>query len=175
MPTYTSNYNLAKPLVNSAVDQDLWGVELNSNMDIIDTTIKTVSNAVPSAAAVAALVYPIGSLYWNKTNATNPATLLGFGTWVAITDRFIVARGSTYTGTGGAATVSLSISNMPAHQHETMLTNTTAPYGTGAVVSGGDVGAPNTRAAALTSSRGSGTAFDIIPPYQAVYCWERTA
>jgi hypothetical protein len=34
-------------------------------------------------AALAASVYPVGSLYLNATNATNPATLLGFGTWVS--------------------------------------------------------------------------------------------
>lgn len=32
--------------------------------------------------AVEAL-YPVGSIYINATSATNPATLLGFGTWVA--------------------------------------------------------------------------------------------
>jgi hypothetical protein len=32
--------------------------------------------------AVRAL-YPVGSIYINATNATNPGTLLGFGTWVA--------------------------------------------------------------------------------------------
>jgi hypothetical protein len=34
-------------------------------------------------AVLAASVYPVGSLYLNATNATNPATLLGFGTWVS--------------------------------------------------------------------------------------------
>lgn len=33
-------------------------------------------------AALAAL-YPVGSIYTNATNSTNPGTLLGFGTWVA--------------------------------------------------------------------------------------------
>jgi hypothetical protein len=28
-------------------------------------------------------LYPVGSIYINATNGTNPATLLGFGTWVA--------------------------------------------------------------------------------------------
>ena len=28
-------------------------------------------------------IYPVGSIYINATNNTNPATLLGFGTWVA--------------------------------------------------------------------------------------------
>jgi hypothetical protein len=29
------------------------------------------------------VLYPVGSLYINASNATNPATLLGFGTWEA--------------------------------------------------------------------------------------------
>jgi len=29
-------------------------------------------------------VYPVGSVYINGSSTTNPATLLGFGTWVAI-------------------------------------------------------------------------------------------
>jgi hypothetical protein len=33
-------------------------------------------------AALQAL-YPVGSIYTNATNSTNPATLLGFGTWTA--------------------------------------------------------------------------------------------
>jgi len=28
-------------------------------------------------------LHPVGSIYINATNSTNPATLLGFGTWVA--------------------------------------------------------------------------------------------
>lgn len=45
MPTFTTNYNLAKPLVNDATDQDLWGGELNDDMDIIDSTMKSISDA----------------------------------------------------------------------------------------------------------------------------------
>lgn len=35
------------------------------------------------AAQVADLLFPVGSIYSNATNNTNPATLLGFGTWSA--------------------------------------------------------------------------------------------
>lgn len=35
------------------------------------------------AATLLASVYPVGSIYTNATNNTNPGTLLGFGTWVA--------------------------------------------------------------------------------------------
>lgn len=43
MPTYTSPYNLAMPLVNNATDQDLWGGELNNNMQIINDLFVTLS------------------------------------------------------------------------------------------------------------------------------------
>ena len=41
------------------------------------------------------------------------------GTWTQIKDRFILAAGDSYTNgaTGGAATVTLSINNMPNHTH----------------------------------------------------------
>ena len=63
------------------------------------------------------LVYPVGSIYWSSKN-TNPATLFG-GTWTQIKDRFILAAGDYYSNgaTGGAATVTLTVSNMPSHNH----------------------------------------------------------
>ena len=33
--------------------------------------------------ATLANIYPVGSIYMNASDSTNPATLLGFGTWVA--------------------------------------------------------------------------------------------
>ena len=36
MPTLTTNFSLNKPLVNDPVDEDLWGGQLNTNMDTID-------------------------------------------------------------------------------------------------------------------------------------------
>jgi hypothetical protein len=40
MPTTTTNYNLLKPLVNDPTDEDLWGDELNDDMDDIDTLMR---------------------------------------------------------------------------------------------------------------------------------------
>lgn len=51
MPTYTPNYNLAKPLVNDPIDEDLWGGELNDNMDKIDTAIKNASGSTRSTSS----------------------------------------------------------------------------------------------------------------------------
>ena len=63
------------------------------------------------------LVYPVGSIYLSSKN-TNPGTLFG-GTWVQIKDRFILTAGDSYSNgaTGGAATVTLTVSNMPSHKH----------------------------------------------------------
>ena len=63
------------------------------------------------------LVYPVGSIYLSSKN-TNPGTLFG-GTWTQIKDRFILTAGDYYSNgaTGGAATVTLTVSNMPSHKH----------------------------------------------------------
>ena len=46
-----------------------------------DSTTKIATTAFVQAALAAA--YPVGSIYINAASATNPATLLGFGTWTA--------------------------------------------------------------------------------------------
>lgn len=61
--------------------------------------------------------YPVGSVYMNKTCSCNPGTLLGVGTWTQITDRFLIARGTTYTSYGGSSTVTLSACHLPNHCH----------------------------------------------------------
>lgn len=66
-------------------------------------------------------LYPVGTVYQNASNSTNPgdATMLGFGTWEQITDKFLAARGSTNIGaSGGAWTVTLSANNIPRHRHQ---------------------------------------------------------
>ena len=64
--------------------------------------------------------YPVGSIYMS-TVATSPATLFGFGTWVTFgTGRMLISQdGATYTAgsTGGAATTTISSSNLPSHTH----------------------------------------------------------
>lgn len=49
MPTTTTNYGLSKPLVNDPVDQDVWGNELNSDMDDLDSLMKTGINWLASS------------------------------------------------------------------------------------------------------------------------------
>ena len=75
-------------------------------------------------ATLLAAVYPVGSIYTNATDATNPSTLLGFGTWVAFgAGRVPVgfnnaeAEFNTPSGTGGSKTHTLTTTEMPTHSH----------------------------------------------------------
>lgn len=70
-------------------------------------------------AMLAAKVYPVGSVYINYSVSTNPATLLGFGTWTAMVDRVLIGAGGAYAAgsTGGAATKTLATGELPAHSH----------------------------------------------------------
>lgn len=67
--------------------------------------------------ATASKLYPVGSVYISF-NSTNPQTLFG-GTWVRLKDRFLLASGDTYAAntTGGSATKTIAVNNMPAHNH----------------------------------------------------------
>lgn len=68
-------------------------------------------------------VWPIGSVFVSVVD-TNPATLLGFGTWSAIgAGKVLVGLDSgdtdfdTLEETGGAKTVTLTTAQMPSHTH----------------------------------------------------------
>ena len=84
---------------------------INANNQLL-----TVLNKIKAEAVLAA--HPVGSLYWTSKNE-NPAVTFGGGTWKQITDKFVLAAGSTYKAeaTGGAATVKLTVANLPAHSH----------------------------------------------------------
>ena len=231
--------------------------------------LNQITSAGMDKQSVIDAVYPVGSLYWSSKD-TDPSTLFG-GTWVQIKDRFVLACGDTYTSsgaTGGASSVTLSVSNMPSHDHTftpsgkiTMDSHShglnnhthsfsgttggmsanatgrftssnngicvsvsgesatpdntsgcisakrTAVWGGNAAGNGRWIGfldnatinvshthsfsgttgsnSGNTTSTTstgsfsgtqgTTSSNGSGTAFNILPPYVVKYCWERTA
>jgi len=120
-------------------------------------------------------VYPVGSIYINASVNTNPATLLGFGTWVAFgAGKVIVGLDSgdtdfdTAEETGGAKTHTLSISEIPSHTHS--LSTSDNPGGTGAIEVAG--GAPTSTQ--TTQATGGGGAHNNLQPYIVAYMWKRT-
>lgn len=64
-----------------------------------------------------AQLYPIGSVYIS-VNATDPSVLFG-GVWQRLKDTFLLAAGDTYAAntTGGSATKTITVTNLPAHNH----------------------------------------------------------
>ena len=88
----------------------------SSNDDAINRgELSTKDGAI--AQLLLKYVYPVGSLYWSS-KSDNPSTLFG-GTWVQIKDRFVWAKGDsdTVNATGGAKTVTLTVNNLPSHNH----------------------------------------------------------
>ena len=127
----------------------------------------------------ASYCWPVGSVFLSVVS-TNPATLLGFGTWSQIAGgRMLVGQtGSdvdfdTAEETGGEKTHTLTTQEIPAHTH-----SQTAPTS----ASGGSVRfATDTNANGAvtdvnaTGSAGGGGAHNNMPPYLVVYVWKRTA
>jgi len=116
--------------------------------------------------------YPVGSLYFNATDGTSPATLFGFGTWTALgAGRMPLSAGTGYTAgqTGGEATHTLTIDEMPTHHHsfsQVQAMNWMDHQGGSGV---------EPFANANTADTGGGQAHNNMPPYIAVYIWQRVA
>jgi hypothetical protein len=149
-----------------------------------DSTTKVATTAFVQAALAA--IYPVGSIYTNATSSTNPATLLGFGTWTAFgAGRVMVGFNASdplfdaAEETGGskdAITVSHTHTiTDPGHAHS--YTSTQVPGGSGrADRIGVQLGA--TTGSAVTGitidSAGSSGTNANLQPYITVYMWKRT-
>ncbi len=126
--------------------------------------------------------YPIGSVYISFSS-TNPSTYFG-GTWERIKGRFLLsADDSSYkvNNTGGEVTHTLTIDEMPSHNHdfsrgasnkyEHIYISTNGAWNTPSSGSGYGFGAGYM----TISNRGGSQAHNNMPPYIVVYMWRRTA
>lgn len=135
-------------------------------------------------------IYPVGSIYTSTTN-TNPSTLLGFGEWTQIKDRFLLAAGDEYlvNSIGGEATHTLTTSEMPSHSHQIIRPqwysdnsekSLSSAYGTSSNTIYTYTSASNQSRITNGTSQldiqptGGGEAHNNMPPYLAVYMWQRT-
>lgn len=131
------------------------------------------------------LIYPVGSIYMS-VNSADPGTLIG-GTWERIKDRFLLSAGDTYAAgnTGGSAKATL-----PSHTH----TLGSGGYqlwgvkiGKGSTEDGNKITGNAKYYAAATGGSTSNYKWlesvdskgvsDVsqanMPPYLAVYVWQR--
>lgn len=130
------------------------------------------------------LIYPIGSIYMSVNNVS-PQTLFG-GTWEQIEDTFLLSSGNSYElgDTGGEATHTLTISEMPSHTHTQKAHSHTIGSLARYIVSGngnasvGD-GYGNTQnyhtgsTTAINQNTGGGGSHNNMPPYLVVNVWKR--
>lgn len=155
--------------------------ELNY-VDGVTSAIQTQIDALPALSDI----YPVGSVYINASDNTNPSTLLGFGSWGRIAEGKVLigvdaldADFNELGETGGAKTATVDV--------------TVPRDGWGAIQSGsGDLPEPTTSGRLVTGSgktennenleslaHASGdrtftsTSADVVPPYVTVYMWKR--
>jgi len=159
-----------------------------------DTSLATTAFV---QAALQAL-HPVGSVYINATNNTNPATLFGFGTWTAFgAGRVPVGFDSgnalfdTAEETGGSAdaivvshTHSFSATTSTAGAHTHSMTaygyGNSSNWGSGGGTVSGTVtttsaGDHQHTVSGTTGSTGSSGTNANYQPYITVYMWKRTA
>lgn len=178
------------------------GGELAVNRDIINQGGQIYTGAVTAETDVYArclyserpdgtmlsvvdLIYPVGSIYMS-VNSADPGTLFG-GTWQQIKDRFLLSAGDTYTAgnTGGSAKATL-----PSHTHTVGSGGYQlwgAKSGKGSTEPGNQISGDAKYYAAATGgstanykwlgsvdSKGvSDVSQANMPPYLAVYVWQR--
>jgi hypothetical protein len=121
-------------------------------------------------------VYPVGSIYINSTDNTNPGTLLGFGTWTAFgAGRVPVGYNSgdsdfdTAEETGGEKEHTLTESELASHNHITRATKFESGTDV-ALIRDGDQRGSNP-----TDNTGGDSPHNNLQPYITVYMWKRTA
>lgn len=128
------------------------------------------------------IIYPIGSIYMS-VNSTSPTALFG-GTWEQIKDTFLLSAGDTYESgtTGGEATHTLTVNEMPRHEHDDWFTYSGgAPVGGNwkinmtSSTTGGSGRWTHTSGLHNVALTGGGQAHNNMPPYLTVYMWKRVA
>ena len=119
--------------------------------------------------------YPVNSIYISYSHKS-PKELFG-GTWERIENRFLWAIDDTGTiGTeGGAAEVTLTIDQMPTHQHTMENENSSGPTYDWTPASVQTGGANGWTWNVNTAFAGGGQPHNNMPPFVAVAIWRRTA
>lgn len=116
-------------------------------------------------------IYPVGSIYLS-TALVDPGAIFG-GTWQRIKDTFLLTAGDTYAAgsTGGEATHTLTTNEMPKHRHVQVVSYSSGSTGWVNTWSGSNIAGTQQS----TGEAGGDQPHNNMPPYLAVYAWERIA
>jgi hypothetical protein len=162
-----------------------------------DSSTKLATTAF--VQAVLQTLYPVGSIYTNATSSTNPATLIGFGTWTAFGAGKVMvgldsgdATFSTVGNTGGSKdaivvshthTATSTVTDA-GHFHAVGIDAGQAQNGSGRNGANSAPTGTNVNTTTVTTgitvattnaSTGSSATNANLMPYVVVYMWKRTA
>lgn len=187
-------YSVSNPPSNETLKGDLADIQtaVNANESAI-ALVYTASEIDALLLSVKQALYPVGSYYANGAVSTNPATLLGFGTWVAVAGKGIMGYNASETEfdtllkTGGEKTHLLTgaESGEKGHTHSDSGHGHSYPSQDnsgsslarrGAAGSNGtlyvDTGYANIQAVAASDAS---SAHNNLQPYEVAALWRRTA
>ena len=138
-------------------------------------------------------IYPVGSIYMSTASA-NPGTLFANTTWAAFgAGRVLIGAGTGNDGTDSVAftagnqsglyNVSLTVDQMPAHDHgggshthPVRIDSGQNPTGFGSVsnfITG--TGSSTQSSGTIINTQGSGDSHTNVQPHVVVYMWQRTS
>lgn len=181
--THAGVYEPADAAIQSHITSAHAPSNAQKNSDITKAEIeaKLTGEISSHTHAGGSQAFPVGSVFIAVVS-TNPATLLGYGTWSAFAaGRMLVGLDAgqtefdTVRETGGVKTHTLTVTEMPAHTH--VVTSQTATTGSATSYEHGvlDTSSAEAEATEVTGSTGGGAAHQNLPPFIVVYIWERTA
>ena len=152
------------------------------------TKIATTAFVQSVKTLVMQAVFPVGAIYTSYNVSTDPATVLGFGTWSAIEGKTLVAYQSgdtdfgTAGGTGGSKDAVVVQHNHgitdPGHNH-TVTTSSTSTIASGNAIPLNYLYTTRTTSTSTTgitiNNEGVSGTGKNLQPYVTVHMWRRTA
>lgn len=195
-----TSINGATGIVTLDID-DVAPLQTGNSGKVLTTDGTNATWGSSSGGATLDQIYPIGTIYTNKTDSRNPSVIFGIGTWAAIAGKVVVGLDSGQTEfdtageTGGEKTHTLIESEMPVHTHlQNSHNHPQDPhthFGNGSTSGSGLAGvtgplstnprnvstttATNQASTAVNQNAGSSSAHNNLQPYVVCYVWERTA
>lgn len=174
--------NVATSRTNLGLTDDFSTKNLGNLLETSGSTVGV------NTSALFEVIWPIGSFYSNRTDGTNPGTLMGFGTWTSAgVGRVAVGVGTgvdengvsvvfTAETCGGEYEHVMTTAELVNHGHDITLTSRVGddPGGSGATGWGGDNISKGNRTVSACAV-GNSQPFNVQQPWYSVYQWVRTA
>lgn len=161
----------------------------HSGQTPVEGTYWTMVSVAEEVGALNQSLSHVGMIIHSTTLDTEAKVKAIYGSntsWSKIEGRFLLGQSSSYAinSTGGEATHTLTVLEMPAHQHQQSVeiagydgwaTRTTSYMQYAGYANPGNRHSAVANATINTVSAGGSKAHNNMPPYKTVYIWERTA